>query len=364
MAVALLGAGITPWTLRAQGTELRGRIVTEDGVPIANASVTLTAIRYAVQTDSLGRFVLSGTPGGTLDLSLVAEGFRTEAVSVVLARRGAIARDFILSPEGTPVAEAESSTRFLRGIVTDEQGNPLPYANVQLNGGRRFIANDSGHFAIPVGTGRVQLLSRRIGYEAAILDVDAETDTTVRMQLRSVAQILPGQTVEGRREVTSLKLYGFYERMEQAQKGLNFGWYVTPEDLEIRRPVNVTDAIQHFPNIQIRPGNAEYTISISSSGSSPTPLTHPRNMRIEDRSGCVLTVFLDGIRIQPSTRAIGHGYKGDRQFMGDLQDEQINALIAPGSVAGIEVYTRGLSAPPQYQPLGGTCGIVLFWTKS
>jgi hypothetical protein len=360
MAVALLGACIAPWTLHAQGTELRGRIVTEDGVPIANASVTLTAIRYAVQTDSLGRFVLSGTPGGTLDLSLVAEGFRIEAVSVVLARRGAVTRDFILSADGTPRPEAETASRFLRGIVTDLDGNPLPYANVQLNGGRRFIANDSGHFAIPVGTGRVQLLSRRIGYEAAVLDVDAETDTTVTMQLRSVAQILPGQTVEGRREVTSLKLYGFYERMEQAQKGLNFGWYVTPEDLEIRRPVNVTDAIQHFPNIQIRPGNAEYTVA---PGTGPNPLNVPRNMRIEDRSGCVLTVFLDGIRIQPSTRAIGNGYKGDRTFMGDLQDEQINSLIAPGSVAGIEVYTRGLSAPPQYQPLAGTCGIVLFWTK-
>lgn len=361
IATCLAGA-LTPGSLSAQAV-LRGRVVTEEGLPVADATVTLTALRYAVRTDSLGGFVLSGTPGGTLDLSLDAVGFRNEAVSVVLARRGAISRDFVLSPDGTPRPELETADRFLRGIVTDEQGNPLPYANVQVNGGRRFVANDSGRFAVPVGRdGRVSLLSRRIGFEAGQIQVEAATDTAITIVLRSVAQILPGQTVEGRQEVRSLKLYGFYERLADAQKGLNFGYYITPEELEIRRPVNATDAVEHLPNIRIVPGNHEYVIS-DITNAAPINLNTPRNMIITDRSGCVLTVYLDGIRIQPSVRSIGNGYQGDTRFKQDMQDEQINALISPGSLAGVEVYTRGLTAPAQYQPMASTCGIVLFWTK-
>jgi hypothetical protein len=363
MIATCLAGALTPGSLSAQAV-LRGRVVTEEGLPVANATVTLTALRYAVRTDSLGGFVLSGTPGGKLDLSLDAVGYRTEAVSVVLARRGAVSRDFVLSPDGTPRPELETADRFLRGIVTDEQGNPLPYANVQLNGGRRFIANDSGRFAIPVGRdGRVTLLSRRIGFEAAQLQVEAATDTAITIVLRSVAQILPGQTVEGRQEVRSLKLYGFYERLEDAQKGLNFGYYITPEELEIRRPVNATDALEHLPNIRIVAGNHEYVIQYTPTGPRQVNLSVPRNMIITDRSGCVLTVYLDGIRIHPSVRSIGNGYRGDTQFKQDMQDEQINSLISPGALAGVEVYTRGLTAPAQYQPMASTCGIVLFWTK-
>lgn len=345
----------------AQSEELRGRVVTETGTPIPGATVTLGAIRYTVRADSLGRFVLTGTPGGTLELSIAADGFRAEAVSVVLPRGRPVSRDFVLvTGEAEPV-EAEPFA-LLRGTVRSMDGEPLAYANIQLNGGRRVISSDSGHFALPLTTrGRLTVLARRIGYEATELVLDGPVDTLVTLRLQPLAASLPEMRVTARSPFVSLDLHGFYKRMADREKGANSGYFVTPEELEMRNPVNVTDAVEQFPNIRLRPGNAEYTIDPVSG--YVHPLNVPRNMVIQDRTGCPLTVYLDGIRIQPSMRAVGNGYKGDTRFKGDLQDEQVNALVNPRSVAGIEVYPRGLSAPPEYQSIAGTCGVVLIWSR-
>jgi hypothetical protein len=331
------------------GSELRGRVVTESGTPVSGATVTLTSLRFSVRTDSAGHFVLKGTPGGTLELSISADGYRTESASVVLGRGRPVNRDFVLASEGTPAPETVGGVRYLRGQVTDETGSPLAFANIQLNGGRRYVSNDSGRFTIPVSvTGRLSLLARRIGFEAVELALDSLTESPVTLRMQSVAVALPARQVTARSPFVNLDLRGFYRRMADAEKGLNFGHYITPEDLEFRKPVNLTDAVEQLPNIRIRPGNAETTMSEMGARA----LANARNMRIEDRQGCPLTVYLDGVRIQPLFRASGQ-----------LQDERVNTIIQPGSVAGIEVYTRGLSAPAEYQPLASTCGIVLIWTR-
>jgi len=343
----------------AQASELRGRVVTDSGTPIAGATVTLSTIRYTVRTDSLGRFVLTGTPGGVLDLSIAADGFRAEAMSVVLPRGRPVSRDFVLVADNEAIEEAPLA--LLRGTVRGVDEEPLAYANIQLNGGGRAVANDSGQFSLPLRVGgRLTVLARRIGYEAAELVLDGPVDTLVTLRLKPLAASLPEMRVTARSPFRSLDLHGFYKRIADREKGVNSGYFVTPEELAIRNPLNVTDAVEQFPNIRLRPGNAEYTVDPVTG--YPHPLNVPRNMVIQDRMGCPLTVYLDGIRIQPSLRAVG-GYKGNTRSMGDLQDEQVNALVNPGSVAGIEVYPRGLSAPAEFQPIGGTCGVVLFWSK-
>jgi hypothetical protein len=74
LLVALAGA-VLPVAAWGQGsTELRGRVVNDSGVAIAGATITLSGIGYAIRSDSLGTFVLSGTPGSTLVLSMRAAG--------------------------------------------------------------------------------------------------------------------------------------------------------------------------------------------------------------------------------------------------------------------------------------------------
>ena len=65
-------------------------------------------------------------------------------------------------------------------------------------------------------------------------------------------------------------------------------------------------------------------------------------------NNCTMTVYLDNIRI-----------------VGRLTgpDDYVNEIATPNHIAAMEVYPRGVGAPPQYQALNGTCGIVLIWTK-
>lgn len=59
------------------------------------------------------------------------------------------------------------------------------------------------------------------------------------------------------------------------------------------------------------------------------------------------------MRCQPSSRIKN----------GELEDTQVNSLVNPGSVAGIEVYPRALGAPPEFPMVSSRCGVVLIWTK-
>ena len=329
----------------AQST-LNGRVVSDSGKPIAGATITLTSIRYSVKSDSLGRFTLTGTPGSTLSLSLGAIGFRDDSVSVVLSRGRPVARDFVLVSEATVLPEANPSDRVLRGRILTNEGDPISYANIQVNGGRRYVTDDSGRFVVPTPyEGKLTLLARRIGFEPEELKLDALPDTAVRMRLRTVARVLPGQVVTGRAPFASLDLGGFYRRMNDVEKRAQVGYFVTPEDLELRKPLNVTDAVEQFPNIRLRPIRDQYGGGI--------PLN--RDMRIEDRSGCPFTVYLDRVRIQPTM--VG----------GKAANTRINELVQPHAVAGIEVYPRAGGAPPEFPSveMQGECnaGVVVIWSK-
>ena len=281
--VRLIGFFVAmPLTAAAQAAELRGRVVSESGEPVAGATVTLTALGYSLRTDSLGRFVLTGTPGATLEFSIRANGFRQDTKSVVLARRGAVTKDFSITSESVALPEVNPSDRLLRGRVTTTEQYPLSYANLQLNGGRRYLADDSGRFSIPVNSERIRLIVRRIGFEPEEVRFDAMPDTVIRVQLKAVAAALPEITVRGRAAFTSLDLSGFYQRMKDAENGINHGYFITPEDLDFRKPNLILNMAESIPAVQV-----EHNI-----------LT-PRKDILKGMTdgGCVMTVYLDRVRI-------------------------------------------------------------------
>ena len=348
-----------PAELAAQ-SELRGRVVTEAGAPIVDAAVTLAGIRYTVRTDSLGRFHLAGTPGSTLTLSLHAMGFRDETATVVLSRRGSLVRDFALASESSALPEVNPSDRVLRVRATTTDGQPIAYANLQVNGGRRFVSDDSGRFVLPITVvGQAVLLLRRIGFEATQTILTTMPDTTVRVAMNAVARTLEAQMVTVRSPFVRLDLSGFYRRMSEVQNGARVGYFVTPEDLELRKPQNVTDAVEQVPGIRLAPIDDGV---IDKDGLAHADGVMSRyKFRIEDRNGCPMTVYLDRIRIQPSLAG------------GNNVDQEINSLVNPASVAGIEVYPRAMGAPAEFpvvdiKPRPGyvsipQCGVVLIWTK-
>ena len=341
-AALLLGLAEVAW---AQGaSELRGRVLGDSGVPIKGATITLAGIGYSVTTDNLGRFTLAGTPGSTLSLTLRAQGFREDKADVVLGRGRPATRDFVLVSEQTALPEVNPSDRVLLGRITTAEGEPISYANVQVNGGRRIVSDDSGRFSVPFTPGRVSIVVRRIGFEPEELKLTEMPDTAVRVSMKAAARVLPGQVVTGKAAFARLDLGGFYRRMYEVERGARVGYFVTPEDLAARNPQNVTDAVEHFPSIRLRP------IDTNNDGHGDgVPLA--RKFRIEDRSGCPLTVYLDRVRIQPTMVGL------------KPVDEEINTLVQPHAVAGIEVYPRAAGAPPEFQPISNTCGVVVIWSK-
>lgn len=329
-----------PLVVHAQaGVQLRGRLLSADGMPVAGATVSIASLGYSVKSDSSGRFTLGGSAGSTLRLGFAAPGFRPDTASIVLPRRGAVERDFMLLDHDAPLPEANPSDRVLSGRVTDPQGTPLAYANLQLNGGRRVVSDDSGRFRIPVTTGGgLALLVRRIGFEPTEVRLSSMPDTAVAVRMIPTAVSLPETRVTAA-PFQSLDMHGFYRRMADAERGINRGYFITPEELEQRRPRLVTSVVDGLPNLRIR----------QAAMFPPTP--YPQNLRIEDARGCPMTVFLDRILIQPMRRR------------GAIENEAVNSLVTATSLAGAEVYPRTLSAPPEFPPMEGTCGVVLLWTK-
>jgi hypothetical protein len=315
----------------AQTTELHGRVVSQSGAPVAGAAVAITSLGVSVRSDSSGMFRLSGTTGSTLRLTFSAAGYRDDSASVVLSRSRVVARDFTLVATTSAPPMANPSDHLLRGRTTDESDVPLAFATIQLNGGRRFLSDDSGRFAIPVHlSGRFSILARRIGFRPAELKFDARPDTAVRIRMTQLVLALPEQRVTGRAAFVSLDVGGFYRRMREAERGINHGYFITPEEFEVRKPGHLTHMAEGLPAVKIRRA------------------ADPRRYVIVGLDNCRMTVYLDRVRIVGKLGGV---------------DDFVNELVDPNTIAAMEVYPRGVGAPPEYQTLNGTCGVVLLWSK-
>jgi hypothetical protein len=327
--LAVTMAMVFPIAGRAQ-VELRGRLVSQTGDPIAGAVVSVAQVGFSVKSDSLGRFVLAGTPGATLRLHFAAPGYGSDSASVTLGRWAAD-RDFTLVSLTAVEPERSPSSRILRGRVVDESGQPLSYANVQINMGRRMLADDSGRFRLPYAvSGTAKVLVRRIGFEPTEVTLDGMPDTALRVQMKAIPLELKGVVVTGASAFRSLDTYGFYRRMQDIDRGINNGYFITPEDIARRKPNWITQMAEGFSTVRVRRGRI------------------PMQDVIIGSMGCRMTVYLDNIRI---TGRLGG------------KDDYVNELAVPNHVAAMEIYPRAVTAPPQYQPLNGTCGVVLIWTK-
>lgn len=226
--------------------------------------------------------------------------------------------------------------RTVSGTITDSAGAPIPY--VSIDGGPRYrtLANASGEWTLvlPPSEG-LDVAIRRIGYLPARIRVERGADTTISVSLQRLGVLLSTQVVRAQQLVRTLELRGFYSRMLDMERGSLVGEFVTPEEIEMRSPQRVTQLLEQRRGIQVRRVNSCQVIATC--------------YRVQGTGGCAATVYLDGQRLNSL------GTAGS--------DVAIDELIEVTGVSGIEVYPRGSSAPPKYQALGGTCAVVVIWTK-
>lgn len=258
------------------------------------------------------------------------------APACLVARRCAVLMALAVMVRATGIAQ-EPPARLVQGRVTDSAGVPVPYVNVRV-GPVRVVTNDSGRFRLPLQSRTsITLEVRRLGFEPANVALPAGGDTSLFVTLTPVAHVLREALVQQER-LRTLERRGFYSRLQDREKGINIGYFVTPEDLERRQPPLTTMLLEGIPGVRVSRvgGNCQFI---------------QRCYMPTGPGGCRFTIFLDGARIT--------GLSAGPSARGDFLDE----LLAPSTIAGIEVYTRGVRAPPQFQTLSGNCGVVVIWTK-
>ncbi|HEX9565830.1 MAG TPA: hypothetical protein VF981_17755 [Gemmatimonadaceae bacterium] len=205
----------------------------------------------------------------------------------------------------------------------------------------RIVADDSGRFEIPIASGAGFIRVRRIGYQPIEIAFSAGGDTTIVAILPALAAYLSRTVVLARAAVRSLELRGFYRRLQDRQKGINAGQFITAEEIEQRRPNRITQILEGRTGIRV--------VRAKGAGTNCLSGNDPRCWVPTGTNGCYMTAFFDGMRLN--------------DMSAPNSPARIDEIVTPSAVAGIEIYTTPGKTPPEYQLLAGRCGVVLLWSK-
>jgi hypothetical protein len=165
--------------------------------------------------------------------------------------------------------------------------------------------------------------------------LSAGGDSTLDVVMVPVVQVLPETEVKAAATSRVLELRGFYRRLADRNRGILNGDFVTPEDLERRRPPRITWMMDGLQGVRVTKGKSQNTLAWD----------------VRGPGGCIMNVFLDGIRLNRLESA------------GNSMRDYLDVVVTPSSVAGIEVYGRLGRAPAEYQSVASTCGVILIWTR-
>jgi hypothetical protein len=288
----------------------------------------------------VGWFGLCGLPGDVAFLARAASGADSSGYVRVSLPSGAVrvatfhvggAERAETVTDATPEIQWRGEAQ-LSGRVNDKFGKPLPNAHVTVWGtDSETITDGRGRFrlgSLPGGTQTIEV--RAIGFQPIerVVALSAGDPTTVDILLRDRVTELEGVNVTAMGVRARLK--PFHDRMRDSERGINHGYFITEADIERRKPAFLTQLFYNLP-----------TVRVVGRG---TPL----NDVILGSKNCTMTVFVDNIRVVGTLSG---------------EDERLNKLLSPSNVLAIEVYPRAVTAPPAYQSLNGTCGIILIWTK-
>jgi hypothetical protein len=325
----------------------------DKGIPLAGASVVVmwrelvvddgihtTRREIPVKTNSEGWYALCGLPTdgpitARAELGKDASGFIEISVPphCMLHRDFGIPRDsavVTVAVDDSAGAAAGQTVRRgsarLTGSVRDEKGRPLSGAQLLVWGSEvTGSTGEDGTFTLadlPAGTQALEV--RYVGYapERVTVDLVSHATRSVTVTLDKKVDLLGQVTIYGKPSRRQRDLTGFFQRSKSG-----FGHFLTRADIEKRHPFQFTDLFRMIPGFMVvrDTGFGYRIISTRGSGFSGT---------------CQPSVYIDGMRIY------------------DVGD--IDGIVIPSDVAGVEAYAGAAGAPPQYASHG--CGSILIWT--
>jgi hypothetical protein len=215
----------------------------------------------------------------------------------------------------------------LTGVVRDDASN-LPIGGVLLTvrgTGLTATTTDSGQFSfaqLPLGT--QLLMARKVGRMPTAVPVDLLAGSVARADvvLPTIASVM--DTVK----IRAMKVYaadvnGFVQRQTT-----RFGRFFDADQIARLAPFETTDLLRRVAGIRMSFDGFQETLVVRATGGI---LCHP-------------DIYVDGIRMMGTT------------------PEDLDMIVRPEQIAGLEVYTEAVEVPPQFQ-FGNTCAALVVWTQ-
>jgi hypothetical protein len=219
----------------------------------------------------------------------------------------------------------EARRRTLAGIVTDTARNPIPRVEIGLVEQREIVRSirtgEDGRFElVDIPPGKTTIVVRRLGFQPRTYAVQLRVGAT-RAFLPVVLDPMPAELekviVMARVAESGGRLKEFYERRARNA----WGSFIERDQIERRNPVWMSDMLRMIPGVRVLPG--------------------PYGRQVVRLRGCRPTLFLDGMA---------------------LRNTELDEVVVPSEVAGIEVYRSSAGLPPQFMDMTG-CGAIVVWTR-
>jgi Carboxypeptidase regulatory-like domain/TonB-dependent Receptor Plug Domain len=242
----------------------------------------------------------------------------------VRARAILLAAALIAAGSGGASAQ-QMQRRTLAGIVTDTTRNPIPRVEIGLIERREIVrtvrTGDDGRFElVDIPAGKTTFVVRRLGFQPRTYTVQIR-DGARRAFLPIVLDPMPAELekviVMARVAESGGRLKDFYERRARNA----WGSFIEREQIERRNPIWMSDMLRMTPGVRVVPG--------------------PNGRQVVRLRGCAPTLWLDGM---------------------PLRGTELDEVVIPSEVAGIEVYRSSAGLPPQFMDMTG-CGAIIVWTR-
>lgn len=251
------------------------------------------------------------------------------------------------------VATMPTAAQTVRGRLVDiTTGEPVAAADMSLLYGasgkkvaKRGLTTDSGSFSFTNAPGRYRLRAERIGYRTVVsppFDIVASEPLKVELDISIKAVPLAPLVVVSPRPplLGNLRLVknGFFDRENKwGPIGLGLGTFIDNQTIERRQPLRISDLFMALPRLLVvSAGGDKRRIRMK----TVTDIMH---------GTCTPLIYLDGVPLRAA---------GDTTNENDIDD-----LVSPWSVAGIEVYSS-ITKPARFTDLSAyPCGAIVIWTR-
>lgn len=327
-----------------------------DGMPVAAAQVAAQWIELAFTTKGLRRtaprvVAASGANGwfavcdvprsGTTTLVATLGADSTARVDVEVPADG-FARRELYVPRRQAAAATASRIAITGSALTAVGGRPLAGAVVRIDGAGETRTNERGVWTVPqAALGTRMLEIRAVGYYPVRRAVDVVPGAApVRVTLVTLRSVLDTFLVTAKM-AHQRERAGFAARQRSTA-----GRFFTASDIARLRPQTASKLFMNMPGVRI--GFATDTLATLATPYVPVDMMRDVDRRVLMRGilqqWCAPAMFVDGV------------------FLPELNADDLDALLEPEQLAGVEVYTRA-TAPPQFVRPLNECGAVVIWQK-